>query len=58
MVLGTRCANIGEIFMEKILIGVIVIMIVIGGAGVYVFLNAGKMMDAAKGAMKGTEENA
>ena len=27
--------------MEKILIGVIVIMVVIGGAGVYVFLNAG-----------------
>ena len=41
MVLGTQCANIGEIFIKKILIGVIVILVVIGGAGVYVFLNAG-----------------
>ena len=41
MALTTDGVNNGEIFMKKVLIGVIVVLVVIGGAGVYVFLNAG-----------------
>ena len=41
MALTTHGVNSGENFMKKVLIGVIVVLVVIGGAGVYVFLNAG-----------------
>ena len=41
MALTTHGVNNGEIFMKKVLIGVVVVLVVIGGAGVYVFLNAG-----------------
>ena len=41
MALTTHGVNNGEIFMKIVLIGVMVLLVVVGGAGVYVFLNAG-----------------